>query len=189
MSEIVESTSRTVEELNGLSREQLLDRFLELEPPTAAEFDGEFDGHGAPFLPNLDDYYRSVGLGAWLGKGYRLEPHRDWQGHGYNLWRTDDGVIRCFRFGWGLGTSMLDGRGCLVMHYSAFANHFGSLDLIDEIRRVEPGVYLGLASTREPSPLSPERGGPQGRALPSSFLLVGPCREWVGPDRPDAELE
>jgi hypothetical protein len=190
MAEIVETSATVVDELNALSRDELVERFLGLEPPTAEEFVGELDGHAAAYLPlpEVDAFYRSHGLGTWLGKGYRIERHGDWLGHGYNLWDTDTGVIRTMRFGWGLGTSMLDGRGCLLMHYGAFDNAFGELDLVDEIRRAAEGVFLGLATTREPSPLAPRPGGPNGRSLESTFLLVGPVRDWVGPDDPSSEV-
>jgi hypothetical protein len=190
MTDMVETTTAVVDELNALSRDELVERFLGLEPPTAEEFVGELDGFAAAYLPlsDVDAFYRSHGLGTWLGKGYRIERHGDWLGHGYNLWDTDGGVIRTMRFGWGLGTSMLDGRGCVLMHYSAFENAFGKLDLVDEIRRAANGVFLGLATTAEPSPLAPLSGGPNGRALESTFLLVGPVREWVGPDDPSSEV-
>lgn len=188
MTNIVDESSRAVAELNRLSRHELIELFLGLQVPALEEFSGEFDGYGAAYLPDLDDYYRSIGLGKWLGKGYRTEAHGEWAGHGYNLWGREEGVIRRMRFGWGLGTSMLDGRGCILMHYSAFANDFGELDLVDEIRRVADGVYLGLATTRVPSPLCPEPGGLQGRSLESTFLLVGPAGAWVGPDDRTGEV-
>jgi hypothetical protein len=188
MTNIAESRSTVVDELNALLRDELVERFLGLEPPTAEEFVGELDGVAAAYLPEVDAFYRSHGLGTWLGKGYRIERHGDWLGHGYNLWATDTGVIRTMRFGWRLSTSMLDGRGCMLMHYSAFENAFGKLDLVDEIRRAADGVYLGLATTLEPSPLCPQPGGPNGRSLESTFLLVGPVREWVGPDDPSSEV-
>ena len=188
MSNYVESSSRTVDELNARTRDDLLELFLDLEAPAADDFAGEFEGHGAAYLPDLDAFYRGQGLGKWLGKGYRTERHGDWPGHGYNLWSTDSGVIRTMRFGWGPGTSMLDGCGCILMHYSAFDNAFGKLDLVDEIRRAADGVYLGLATTREASPLCPKPGGPNGRSLESTFLLVGPTREWVGPDDSSGEV-
>ncbi len=189
MIDIVETRATVVGELNALSRDELVERFLDLESPAAEEFVGELDGHAAAYLSegDVDAFYRSHGLGVWLGKGYRIERHGDWLGHGYNLWDTGAGVIRKMRFGWGPGTSMLDGRGCILMHYSAFDNAFGKLDLVDEIRRAADGVFLGLATTVEPSPLAPRPGGPNGRSLESTFLLVGPVREWVGPDDPSSE--
>jgi hypothetical protein len=187
LSETTTSTVWTPATLNALSREELIELFRGLPSPTVQEFDGEFDGYGAVYLEDLEDHYLQMGLGKWLGKGYRAEPYGDWEGHGYNLWGTRDGVARRIKFGWGLGTSMLDGGPCIVMHYSAFSNMYADLDLIDEIRRVDDGLYLGLAITAEPSPLAPDPGGPNGRSFPSTFLLEGPTAPWVGPDDPDGE--
>ena len=125
------TSSWTAAKLNALSREELIGLFLDLPSPSLAEFDGEFEGHGAPYLPNLERHYLHAGLGKWLGKGYLAEPHGEWEGHGYNLWGTESGVTRRIRFGWGLGTSMLDGGPCILMHYSAFSNMYAELDLID----------------------------------------------------------
>ena len=63
---------------------------------------------------------------------------------------------------------------------------YAELGLIDEIRRAEPGLYLGLAITAEPSPLAPDPGGPSGRSYPSTFLLAAPDATWAGPDELDA---
>ena len=187
MSETTTSAVWTPDKLNALSREELIELFLTLPSPTLEEFDGEFEGYGARYLEDLEEHYRSVGLGKWIGKGYRAERYGGFEGHGYNLWGRDGRVIRGIKFGWGLGTSMLDGGPCIVMHYAAFSNMYADLDLIDEIRRAEPGLYLGLAITAEPSPLAPDPGGPNGRSFPSTFLLAGPDAPWSGPDEPDAE--
>jgi hypothetical protein len=73
------------------------------------------------------------------------------------------------------------------MHYAAFSNMYAELDLIDEIRRADTGLYLGLAITADPSPLAPDPGGPNGRSYPSTFLLAGPNAPWAGPDDPGGE--
>jgi hypothetical protein len=189
VSNVVRPTSRTVAELAALPREVQIEVFLGLPPPAAEDFQGEFVGRSPAYLAgDTDAYYREIGLGAWLGKGYLIEGHGRWSGHGYNLWGGDgSGVKRCMRFGWEMGRSVIDGGPCLLMHYRAFANAFGEFDLVDEIRRVDDGVYLGLAMTREPTPLCPEPDGPEGRTQPSTFFLSGPSRPWVGSDDPAAE--
>src|SRR5581483_9345167 len=128
----IAAPSWTPAALNALSREELIELCRTLPAPTLEEFDGEFDGYGAVYLASLEDEYLRMGLGKWLGKGYRAERYGDWAGHGYNLWGTKSGVVRSIKFGWGLGSSMLDGGSCIVMHYSVFSNMYADLDVIDE---------------------------------------------------------
>jgi hypothetical protein len=184
----VTTTPRTVpwnlDDLSATPLKNLIELFLTLPSPSLDETRGEFDGHSPAYLGEMDSRYREVGLGRWLGKGYASEPLDQWAGHGYNIWDTGHGVVRRTRFGWSLGSSALDRGACLVMHYRAFASVLADLDVIDEIRRVKEGIYLGIVTTREPSFLCPHPGGPDGRSYPSTFLLSGPVRPWIGPDNP-----
>jgi hypothetical protein len=183
------SVPATVEELGALGREEGVELFLRLPPPVPEEFLGEFDGFTPAYLARqfaasaTDD-----GLGRWLGKAFAAQPFGRWSGQGYNIWETDGGVTRHVRFGWRFGTSLLDGGPCVVMEYAAFDNGYGKLDLTDEIRRLDDGLYVAVATTREPSVLCPDAGGPAGRALPTTFVLRGPVRPWVGPDDPRGEV-
>jgi hypothetical protein len=178
----------TLDELNGLPLDAQIDVFLGLPAPAPAEFHGEFEGHTPAYqLERASDHYLEEGLGRWSGKGCVSERYRDWSGHGYNIWDTGVGRTRRTRFGWKMGRSALDGRECLLMHYRAFANVYADIDLVDEIRRVDDGLYLGIVTTKEPSSLCPHPGGPDGRAFPSTFVLRGPVGPWVGPDDPSTE--
>jgi hypothetical protein len=187
MTSSANAITRLVDDLNARSRDELFEIFENADAPEIESFDGELSGYGAAYLPNLEAFYIDAGLGRWLGKGYKLQSHGVWEGHGYNMWGRGDDVIRRMRFGFRRHSSVVDGRPCILMRYAAFENDFGVLDLTDEIRKVDEHVYLGLATTREPSPLCPEAGGLNGRSVASTFLLVGPSQPWLGPDDPSTE--
>jgi len=184
----VDSLPTSVEELNALSREQLVDVFLTLTAPAPPELVGELDGFtpdylAAEFAKTAED----DGFGAWLGKGFAPEPYETWSGHGYNVWETDTRTTRRVRFGWGTSTSILDGRPCSIIEYRAFDNAYADLDLTDEIRKLADGLYLGIATTAGASRICPWGGGPDGRSLPTTFLLRAARGDVAGPDDPAGE--
>jgi len=175
----------TLERVAALTREELFALFRTLPAPTPREMDGEFIGH-------LPDYSREVwlrwaagtGNGEWLGKAYRPEAYGRWPGHGYNRWdRKGKGEVtnRDMRFAWAIEPSTISTGSSLVMYYSAFKHWGGEQDLIDEIRRVTTGLYLGAYHTREPVPGFTPRHGSM-RSEPEIFMLTGPVRAWVGPE-------
>ena len=110
------------------------------------------------------------------------EPHEAWAGHGYNVWKTARGTTRRVRFGWGESSSILDGRPCSVIEYRAFDNAYADLDLADEVRKLTDGLYLGIATTAGASRVCPWPGGPDGRSLPTTFLLRASSADAAGPD-------
>ncbi len=60
------------------------------------------------------------------------------------------------------------------MTYASFKNHSGEREIVDEVRKVQDGLYLGLAVWDDP------RDGQ--RRLLGPFVLAGPTRAWVGVD-------
>ncbi len=173
----------TLEGVAALSREKLFALFDTLSAPTLREMDGEFVGH-------LPDYSRDVWLrwsselkaGMWLGKAYRPEAYGRWPGRGYNRWDTQGkGQVteRHMRFAWAIESSTFTTGTSLVMYYGPFKNWSGEQDLLDEIRVVSPGLYLGAYHTREPVPgFTPRQG--RKRSEPEIFMLTGPVGPWVG---------
>jgi hypothetical protein len=176
----------TLEELIKLNREQVVDLFRTLEAPALEELTGEFTGHvpdgGDPENRRRIDermFNENSWLGYWLGKAYRVTG--DNVGEGYNMGRRPDGrTDRFLRFGTYVGPSQIDGQPSIVMTYSSFNNPSGNRDLIDEIRKLSDGVYLGLGSARA------EDGS---RTRPGPFVLTGPIGEWVGVDDETAEAK
>lgn len=172
------------ETLARLTREELDALFGTLPAPTIAEMDGEFisalPGYsGAEWRSTM----ASLGKDYWLGKSYKPESFGRHTGHGLNRYRTAAGDIRRLsRFVWNIAPSTVDGRPSLVMHYSAFSNWGGGLDLIDEVRVAAPGVYLGLFHTARPVPgFTPREGGL--RSGIEFFFLSGPVSTFVAAEQ------
>lgn len=176
----------TIEELIALNREQVVDLFKTLEAPPLDELDGEFTGHvpdgGDPEARKRIDermFNENSWLGYWLGKAYRVTGEN--QGEGYNMGRRPGGQVdRFLRFGTHVGDSQIDGRPSVVMTYGSFNNPSGERDLVDEIRRLSDGIYLGLGTTRLPD---------GSRTPPGPFVLTGPIGPWVGVDDEAAEAK
>ncbi len=71
-----------------------------------------------------------------------------------------------------IDTSMLDGKPAYILDYPAF----NETSLVDELRKLDDGVYVGAATIAQEN--GPNGGGTRGRI--DMFLLVGPTDEWVG---------
>ncbi|HIF09598.1 MAG TPA: hypothetical protein EYQ81_06960, partial [Sneathiellales bacterium] len=139
--------------MRKMSREAALELWKSLPAPEPNEIDGEYTGHvhdggdRAVRDAKTKFFYESP-CGYWLGKAYK--PGRGGQGEGYNYFRETDGSVRRYRrFATEIGRSTLDGRPSLIMYYRAFHNYAGDMDLVDEIRRVDDGVYLCLYTGTE----------------------------------------
>lgn len=176
----------TAERALALSREEFIELFKKLPAPDFKGFEGEFTGYA--HLGDTEEsrqrvtevmYNENSERGYWLGKAYK--PADSTTGEGYNRWRRADGrVERNLRFGTHSGASHIDGRPALIMTYSSFKHSAGDRDLIDEIRRLDEGIYLGLGTSRAED---------AGRTPPGPFVLVGPIGPWVGVDDEQAEAK
>lgn len=178
----------TRERVLGLSRDELLALWSEAPAAEMAEMDGEFEG----LVPNAGDpesearinekmFNEHSTIGYWLGKAYT--PLTATTGDGYNRWRRPGGKIeRHIRFATEMGASLIDGKPALLMYYGAYVRADGSQPrstLVDEIRKLADGVYLGLGTSEN------EDGS---RSRPGHFAMVGPVGEWVGVDDLEAEV-
>ncbi len=184
----------TIEQLmREFSREEVLDIWKTLPAPEPEELSGEYAGHvhdgGDLELRKLRDaffYDEESELGSWIGKAYASKT--DGTGEGYNSWGRPGGIVtRYLRFATEIGLSHLDGRASLIMYYGRFNNYSGNMDLIDEIRRLDDGAYLGIYTATEAiSGFSIIRPGNK-RSEPDVFGLTGPIGPWVGVDEPELE--
>lgn len=163
----------------------------ELPAPGMTELVGEYTG----YLPITDlteqdlsalqsQLYQEHGsIGYWLGKAFSTSDGVT--GEGYNVWRTqaqggETRYARNGRFTTWVGPSLVDGRPALMMDYTRFNNMPGRSGLVDEVRRLMPGLFLGTASYPTPEGGRTEGGG--------CFILVGPFNPPSGVDEPDREL-
>ena len=165
--------SWTMERLLALDHESTVALWKTLPAAEMAELNGHYQG----IVPNAGDperqartsgfmYDEDSPRGYWLGKAYL--PLTETEGEGYNRWRfADRSIVRNGRFATRLGPSLIDGNPSYIMDYGAF----NDTTLVDEIRRLDEGVYLGVGTT------ATEDGG---RSAPGHFALVGPTDEWIG---------
>lgn len=163
----------TLEKLLALTPDEGIALWRMLPAPTLDEMDGHYMGlgpHGTDraYQKGYADYMfnEQSPRGYWLGKAFH--PVSGTAGEGYNRWRFPGGKVeRNLRMATRVADSIIDGRPCYVLDYSAFYH----MTLYDELRRLEGGVYLGTATTQT------KEGG---RTDLSFFVLIGPTDEWVG---------
>lgn len=178
--------------MHDMSREAALDLWKSLPAPTPGELNGEYtgyvhDGGDAAVREAKTTFFYHSPCGFWLGKAYK--PGGGGNGEGYNFFRDANGVVLRFRrFATRFGPSSIDGRPSLIMVYRAFDNYAGEMDLIDEIRRIDDGVYLCVYTGTEAVPGFSTKQPGQARSEPELFALTGPIGPWVGVDDPQREV-
>lgn len=216
-------SARMLREFMALDAAEQLAAWRSLPPPPFAELDGEYEIQRADIadpaaraLVEKHLYNEHSPTGCWLGKCY--QPLGQATGEGYNKSRMADGrIVRRGRFGTHLGRSLVDGRPSLMMTYSSFrTGSQGSTDLVDEMRKLTGGVYVGIGTQRISlvrARIAREQTGagpgsrtildemwqgarlpddrpecPNQRTVPAGvFVLAGPVGRAVGPDDPSAE--
>ena len=179
----------TEEKIMSLTREEVLDLWGQAPAVEMAELCGEYKG----LIPNAGDeerqkatakvmYNENSVTGYWLGKAYSPLSHT--KGDGYNRYRRADGTIHRFmRFGTEMGTSLIDGKPALMMYYGAYQLKLlqgRENTLVDEIRKLADGFYLGVGTSKLPDGK---------RSQPGHFVLMGPVGQWVGVDDYREELK
>lgn len=168
----------TKEALLGATPEQLQRLFAQLEAPTVDEMSGEYRA-------------RLLARGNWLATaGNRLilrNPFRSWlckafrpvdadTGRGYNTFRQGGRVLQAYPMLTLVAPSRFDGRPAYQLVYRQFHSACAAVHMVDEVRRVAPGLYLGIGTWGFTAAQ---------RRMPWPFLLEGP----VGPYRGDIGRE
>ena len=138
----------TASDLIAMSHEQLVDLFTTLEAPTLSEMNGEFDGT-ALRQPTLlrsaialfkvrNPFY------LWKTKGFRQIDEES--GRGYNIHRRAFTGSLVYRdpMTTRIVTSHIDGKPAFQLDYRTFDTVNGTINLVDDVRRVAPGLYLGF---------------------------------------------
>ena len=166
----------SLERLLSMNRAELFEIWKKLPAAPMREMNGHYQG----LVPNFGKpteqartsnslYNENSRIGYWLGKAYKA--HSDTKGEGYNRFRLPNGkVVRNRRFGTEMGKSLIDGKPALLMYYG----HFDDSDLVDEIRKLDDYVYVGVGTR-------PTEDGTRSDAVRGTFVLLGPTDEWVGP--------
>ena len=172
--------------LTQLSTPQLLKLFDTLECPTMAEMDGEFRGQQlrqpGPISTLVSALFTNNPLmfGKWQSKSFR--PTGPDRGRGYNTLRNFgreniQGPMVTL-----IAPSRFDGKPAYQLVYRAFHSVCGFVHMVDEVRRVDEGQYLGIGT------VGFSRAQ---RRVPLPFMLSGPVAPYkqdVGRERVGFDL-
>ena len=156
-------------ELLRLSYRDALALFAELPAPTMAEMSGEYRAELLDQGPAVFTWIAMWAVhlkGRWLAKAFN--PESSDAGRGYNVFVIGERVVRGTRMRTQVGPSQHDGRPAYQLDYSA-DNRGWMATMRDEVRRVAPGLYLGLGVVG------------YGRLMrrPAPFLMEGPVAPFV----------
>ena len=176
----------------ALTRDEVIKMWKAAPAVEMAELCGEYKG----LIPNAGNeeaqkatakvmYNEDSRTGYWLGKAFSPLSHT--KGDGYNRYRRKDGTIHRFmRFATEMGDSLIDGKPSLIMHYGAYQLQPPLIPkgvenkLMDEIRKLTDGFYLGVGTVPLPDGKRSELG---------HFVLMGPVGQWIGVDDYREELK
>ncbi|MGC4991785.1 hypothetical protein [Nocardia salmonicida] len=166
-------TDNAVAELRRLDTSGLLALFATLEAPAIAEIDGEY---AAALLAQPNLFAVVTGkvavanpLRPWLCKAFR--PVDENSGRGYNTFGESGQVRQRYPMCTQLAPSRYDGAPAYTLIYRAYTSLCGSINMVDEVRRAAPGVYLGMGTWGFTDAQ---------RRIPRPFLLTGPYGPYRG---------
>ncbi|MBK7974521.1 MAG: hypothetical protein IPK07_14985 [Deltaproteobacteria bacterium] len=138
------SSRFTAAELKAMSIGEVLEVFRTLEAPDLGEMDGEFVAtlldQGGPAMNVISSFTTNVPR-RWLGKAF--EPVDPSEGHGYNWFQGAGHTVRRYRMKTYLGESAVDAGRSYILEYRPYNSGF-MRSMVDEVRRVAPGLYVGL---------------------------------------------
>ena len=166
-----------INHLLAMKQDQLMALYLTLPCPTMREMEGEFRGHlldtGRFWLIKKPLAHfalnSSLNQGKWLGKGFTSIS--DSEGRGYNSYRRSGKTRYVFPMNTRIAKSVFDGEDDFELDYTAYHSGAGFVNMIDEVRKVNDDLYLGMGLwgwfKRQ-------------RRTPFFFALTGPRTEYVG---------
>lgn len=178
------SAVTSVEALRRLSTGELLQLFTTLEAPGIPEMQGEYSASllAQPFwLASVAG--RAVlknPFQTWLCKAFR--PVDDETGRGYNTFQQGRRVVQRYPMLTLMGPSRFDGRPAYQLIYRHFQSLCAAMYMVDEVRRVAPGLYLGMGTYGFTNAQ---------RRTPYPFVLEGPIapyRSDIGRRRANFEI-
>ncbi len=132
-----------------------LDRLFSGEAlPGSEEFEGETAGAILALNPGNPWWLKCVikiafksPLGRWTGKKFITPFNKERKGHGINLFKS-----RCFpqlfRFDTYVKNSYFDNKPSLALDYRSY--HLLTSGLVDEVRKIREGQFLGRAYYKFP---------------------------------------
>lgn len=163
----------SVEQLQELSAEELLQLFRILPAPRLEEMQGEYAARLLAQPGRLAMLLGQVAvanpLRHWLCKAFR--PVDAGTGRGYNTFLQAGRVVQAYPMLTLVAPSRFDGRPAYQLVYRHFHSLCASVHMVDEVRRVAPGLYLGIGTYG----LTDAQ-----RRIPYPFVLVGPQAPYRG---------
>ena len=162
----------SVEELRRMPASALLQLFKQLPAPSMEEMHGEYK---ASMLKQPNPLATLSGLALenpllpWQCKAFR--PVDAQQGRGYNTFLLAGKTIQLYPMQTLLAPSRYDGRPAYQLVYRQFHSLCADMYMVDEVRRVSPGVYLGIGTWGYTD---------KQRRIAYPFLLQGPVADYRG---------
>lgn len=165
----------TESDLLAMGFKDLMALFGKLPAPTVAEMDGEF---AARLLAQPSAMARLIGNltvnnpfmpGRWLCKAFK--PVSAGRGQGYNGFAHLGRTVQRYPMQTMIAPSRYDGRPAYTLVYAAFRSMCGAIHMVDEVRRVGPGLYLGIGTWGFTD---------KQRRIPLPFVLRGPVAPYIG---------
>jgi hypothetical protein len=162
-------------DVTELSADEILKLFETLECPALSEMNGEYRGEQLRQLGVVSTIITTLFtsnpllFGKWLSKSFR--PVDATFGRGYNSMTHFGRVTRQGPMRTLIAPSRFDGRPAFQLVYRAYHSICGFVHMVDEVRRLERGRYLGIGTV----------GFTDGqRRVPLPFLLTGPIGPYGG---------
>ena len=162
-------------DVHQLSAHELVELFKTLECPDLIEMNGEYRGEQlrAPGMVStiIGTLFTNNPLlfGKWLSKSFR--PIDDICGRGYNSLMHHGRVTRQGPMRTLIAPSRFDGRPAYQLVYRAYHSVCGFVHMVDEVRRLDAGSYLGIGTVGFTDTQ---------RHVPLPFLLTGPIGPYAG---------
>lgn len=174
----------TLETLKALKQDQLMRLYLTLPCPTMREMEGEFRGNlldtGKFWIIKKPLAYFALNSplnqGKWLGKGFATLS--EGEGHGYNSYQRFGKTRHVYPMKTKIAKSIYDGEDVFELDYTAYHSGAGFINMIDEVRKVNDELYLGIGNWGYFKAQ---------RRIPNFFALSGPRGPYVGVDRQHRE--
>ena len=158
-----------------MSFKELMALFSGLSAPELSEMNGEFAARLlaqpsalAQFTGNLT-VNNPLMPGYWLCKAFR--PVSAQSGRGYNAFRHLGRKVQRYPMQTLIAPSRYDGRSAYTLVYAAFQSMCGAIHMVDEVRQLAPGLYLGIGTWGFTD---------RQRQVALPFVLSGPVAPYAG---------
>lgn len=143
-----------IEQLKKCSINDLDTLFNTEALPKFEELDGEISGAILALNPENPWWLKCVikivfksPLGQWTGKKFITPFNKEKKGHGINLFKSKY-FPKLFKFDTYIKNAYVDDKPCLALDYRSY--HLLTFGLVDEVRKIKDGQFLGRACYKFP---------------------------------------